>query len=152
MQNRLCLGLLVSFGILAVSAMFVACAGDRQGVVCSEIQYRFDTQTYSPDQRAYIEEELRVCREEEAQKRGADAATRQSIYERYAASDTTHVDSASAGGDVSVSKALGDSSGVETVSIYDRYKAVDSSSSATDAAAPAASENDTASVDAGAFQ
>ena len=142
--------------VIAVSLYLGACAGERQGVVCSEIQYRLDTQTYSPDQRAYIEEELRVCREEEAKKRGEDAATRQSIYDRYAATqDTAKADTMK-----SVSEALGDSSGEATVSIYDRYKAVESSSSAAGtvadsaagAAAPAAGENDTASVDAGAFQ
>lgn len=129
--------------VIAVSLYLGACAGERQGVVCSEIQYRLDTQTYSPDQRAYIEEELRVCREEEAKKRGEDAATRQGIYERFAAQDTAKADTMK-----SVSEALGDSSGEATVSIYDRYKSVESSSSAADAAG----ENDTASVDAGAFQ
>lgn len=152
--------LVVLFAVIAVSFMLDACAGDRQGVVCSEIQYRLDTQTYSPDQRAYIEEELRVCREEEAKKRGEDAVTRQSIYDRYAATQEAS-DSDSTKPVKSVSEALGDSSGEATVSIYDRYKAVESSSSADAApgadstagtAAPAASENDTASVDAGAFQ
>lgn len=138
--------------VIAVSLYLGACAGERQGVVCSEIQYRLDTQTYSPDQRAYIEEELRVCREEEAKKRGEDAATRQGIYERFAAQDTAKADTMK-----SVSEALGDSSGEATVSIYDRYKSVESSSSAADAAgadsvADAAGENDTASVDADAFQ
>ena len=91
----------------------------------------------------------------EAKKRGADAATRQGIYERYAAQDTSKADTVK-----SVSEALGDSSGEATVSIYDRYKSVESSSSAdaagddsaAGAAAPAAGESDTASVDAGAFQ
>ena len=141
--------------VIAVSLYLGACAGERQGVVCSEIQYRLDTQTYSPDQRAYIEEELRVCREEEAKKRGEDAATRQGIYERFAAQDTAKADTMK-----SVSEALGDSSGEATVSIYDRYKSVESSSSAAGAVAdsaagavaPVAGENDTASVDAGAFQ
>lgn len=134
--------------VIAVSLYLGACAGERQGVVCSEIQYRLDTQTYSPDQRAYIEEELRVCREEEAKKRGEDAATRQGIYERFAAQDTAKADTMK-----SVSEALGDSSGEATVSIYDRYKSVESSSSAGAAGADsAAGENDTASVDAGAFQ
>ena len=151
---------IVLFAVIAAAFLFSACAGERQGVVCSEIQYRLDTQTYSPDQRAYIEEELRVCREEEAKKRGEDAATRQGIYERYAATQEAS-GSDSTKSDKSVSEALGDSSGEATVSIYDRYKAVESSSSAdaapvTDStagtAAPAASENDTASVDAGAFQ
>ena len=96
-----------------------------------------------------------MCREEEAKKRGADAATRQGIYERYAAQDTSKADTVK-----SVSEALGDSSGEATVSIYDRYKSVESSSSAdaagadsaAGAATPAAGESDTASVDTGAFQ
>ncbi|MCQ2097712.1 MAG: hypothetical protein MJY87_07195 [Fibrobacter sp.] len=106
-----------------------SCAGERQGLVCEEIEYRLNTQTYSPDQRAYIEEELRVCREEEAEKKGADAASRQSIYDRYAASDSAKVKE-----DVNVSDALQDSSGVATTSIYDRY------SSKEGAAEPAAAD------------
>lgn len=152
MNSRTKTYLFVFFAIPLVSLFLFACAGERQGLVCSEIQYRLDTQTYSPDQRAYIENELRECREEEAKKRGADAQSRQSIYERYAASDTARADSASAGGDVSVSKALGDSSGVETVSIYDRYKAVDGSAT-SNTLEPATQESpDTSAAEAGNFQ
>ena len=100
----------------------------------------------------YIEEELRVCREEEAKKRGEDAATRQGIYERYAATgqaDSVSADSSS--GDISVSKALQDSSGVETVSIYDRYKAVDSTA-ATPAETTVQEVPDTSAAEAGSFQ
>ena len=151
--------LLNVFALTALSLFalcFYGCAGERQGVVCSEIQYRLDTQTYSPDQRAYIENELRECREEEAKKRGADAQTRQGIYERYAAS--AQADSASADStkdNISVSKALQDSSGQETVSIYDRYRAVDSSSTATPSAASddaAQTAPDTFAAEAGSFQ
>ncbi|MBR4784769.1 MAG: hypothetical protein IK012_05885 [Fibrobacter sp.] len=138
--------------VAAVTFIFQACAGERQGLVCSEIQYRLDTQTYSPDQRAYIENELNECRAEEARKRGEDAQIRQGIYERYAASgiaDTTSADSSS--GDISVSKALEDSSAAATVSIYERYKAVDTtgtSAPGADAAEPA----DTSAAEAGSFQ
>lgn len=129
MRNVRNIGISLSFvGAVAIAAVFAACAGERQGLVCSEIQYRLDTQTYSPDQRAYIENELRECRAEEAKKRGEDTQTRQGIYERYAASalaDSVSADSAK--GDISVSEALKDSSGEETVSIYDRYKAADTS-------------------------
>ncbi|MCQ2108655.1 MAG: hypothetical protein MJZ05_07820 [Fibrobacter sp.] len=112
-MNKVCC-LLIGF----VACLLVSCAGERQGLVCEEIEYRLNTMTYSPDQRAYMEEELRTCRDEEAQKKGADAATRQSIYDRYAASDTTSKDSVR---EISVSEALQDSSGVKTESIYDRY-------------------------------
>lgn len=147
---KLFASLFASFVAVSIAAVvLVACAGERQGVVCSEIQYRLDTQTYSPDQRAYIENELRECRAEEAKKRGEDAQTRQGIYERYAAS--TQAESASADSvkdDISVSKALQDSSGEETVSIYDRYKASGSAS----ADAPATEPADTSAADVGNFQ
>ena len=74
---------------LGVAAVLVGCAGERQGLVCEEMEYRLNTMTYSPDQRAYAEEELRVCREEEAQKKSEGAAQRQSIYDRFAASDSS---------------------------------------------------------------
>lgn len=105
---------------VALAGILVSCAGERQGLVCEEIEYRLNTMTYSPDQRAYMEEELRTCRDEEAQKRGADASARQSIYDRYAANDTTAGKSDSVR-EISVSDALKDSSGVKTESIYDRY-------------------------------
>lgn len=134
---------------LGVVAVLVGCAGERQGLVCDEMEYRLNTMTYSPDQRAYAEEELRVCREEEAQKKSEGAAQRQSIYDRFAASDTSKAklsDSTKAGkdGEVSVTKALQDSSGVETTSIYDRYKSVEQTSDSVAV--------DTSAADAGSFQ
>ena len=154
-MRKALLNLSIACGLPFLALCLYACAGERQGLVCSEIQYRLDTQTYSPDQRAYMENELRECREEEAKKRGSDAQTRQGIYERYAASaqaDSASADSAK--GNISVSEALKDSSGQETVSIYDRYKAntpVDTSASAVrDDAAQVAS--DTSAAEAGSFQ
>ena len=70
---------------LGIAMLLVSCAGERQGLVCEEMEYRLNTMTYSPDQRAYAEEELRVCREEEALKKAEGAATRKSIYNRFAA-------------------------------------------------------------------
>ena len=128
---------------LGVAVWLVGCAGERQGFVCDEMEYRLNTMTYSPDQRAYAEEELRVCREEESKKKAEGAAARQSIYDRYASSNgeskkgSSNADSTSK--EVSVSDALKDSSGVETTSIYDRYKAAE---------VPA----DTSAADAGSFQ
>ena len=144
---------LVAFlAVAAVAFLFQACAGERQGLVCSEIQYRLDTQTYSPDQRAYIENELNECRAEEAKKRGEDAQIRQGIYERYAANNKADSTSADSSAEViSVSKALEDSSAAATVSIYERYKAVDTtgtSASGADTAEPA----DTSAAEAGSFQ
>ena len=135
--------------LLYVAVALIGCAGERQGLVCEEMEYRLNTMTYSPDQRAYAEEELRVCREEEAQKKAAGAAQRQSIYDRFAASDTSKAkltDSTKAGndGEVSVTKALQDSSGVETTSIYDRYKSVEQPSDSATV--------DTSAADAGSFQ
>lgn len=117
--------------IVAVSALFVSCAGERQGLVCEEIEYRLNTMTYSPDQRAYMEEELQTCRAEETQKKNESAEVRKSIYERYADSDST-AKSSDKSRDISVSDALKDSSGVQTESIYDRYSNQDDGSSNVD--------------------
>lgn len=115
--------------VIAVAAFLVSCAGERQGMVCEELEYRLNTQTYTPDQRAFMEDELQSCRAEEAQKKNESAATRKSIYERYAANDST-AKTADEPRDVSVSEALKDSSGVETESIYDRYSNKNSEASA----------------------
>lgn len=113
---------ILSVAFVSLGCLLCSCAGERQGLVCEEIEYRLNTMAYSPDQRAYMEEELNTCRAEEAQKKAGSAETRKSIYDRYAASGDSL--SKSTNGDpeeVSVSKALKDSSGVETTSIYDRY-------------------------------
>lgn len=136
------------FFVLLV-ALFTSCAGERQGIVCDEIEYRLNTQTYSPDQRAYIEEELRVCREEESQKKTSDAQNRKSIYDRYAATDTTK---SSANQNISVSEALKDSSGQETVSIYDRYGHGSSSNSTSKPAESVETPADTSASDISSFQ
>jgi hypothetical protein len=155
-MRKALLNLSIAGLLMFVALCLYACAGERQGLVCSEIQYRLDTQTYSPDQRAYMENELRECREEEAKKRGADAQSRQGIYERYAAS--TQADSAAADstkGDISVSEALKDSSGQETISIYDRYKMVDSTNAGASSAVredAAQVAPDTSAAEAGSFQ
>ncbi len=81
-----------------------SCAGQRQGVVCDEIEYRYNSMSYSPDQRVFMEEELRACREEEAKKKQGSAEARRSIYERFASQDTTskiHTASDSAATEVS---------------------------------------------------
>lgn len=147
------------FLLFVISVLLNACAGERQGLVCEEMEYRLNTMAYSPDQRAYAEEELRVCREEEALKKADGAASRKSIYDRFAATDSTKfAESRTAAADespreISVSDALGDSSGQETVSIYDRYgsKTVPSESAGT---APSADEvpADTSASDVSNFQ
>ena len=145
--------------------LFAGCASERQGLVCDEMEYRLNTMTYSPDQRAYAEEELRVCREEEAKKKGEAAAKRQSIYDRFASMDSTksQLKVAEDGSivpseaeDVSVSKALKDSSGEQTTSIYERYGAMAPDTSAAAPADTAAKASapavDTSAADAGSFQ
>ena len=127
-------------GLLCLgSAMFMSCAGQRQGLVCEEIEYRLNNMSYSPDQRYYMEEELRTCREEEAKKKGEGAESRKSIYERFASQDSTkrvHTAGDSLFGeessDISVSEMLKDSSGKETTSIYDRYSSEVDSTAVSD--------------------
>ena len=131
--------------VACVVPLLVSCAAERQGIVCEEIEYRLNTLTYSPDQRAFEEEELRVCREEEAKKKGEAAAKRQSIYDRFASSDsskTANLKTAEDGSvvssaepeNVSVSEALKDSSGEQTTSIYDRYGAMGGETEKADSA------------------
>lgn len=150
---------LFAIGSVSAALLMASCAGERQGLVCEEMEYRLNTMTYSPDQRAYMEEELRVCREQESQKKAEGAAKRQSIYEKFAASDTTQsklADSTKAGddGEVSVTKALQDSSSEKTVSIYDRYGSVADTAKTIDssAASAGASAADTSAADVGSFQ
>jgi len=99
--------------------LVVGCAGQRQELVCEEIEYRLSTMNYSPDQRVYMENELNACRIEEAQKK--KESDKGSIYERYAnTGNAASGDSAVA--DIPVSTLLQDSSEAKTTSIYDRYK------------------------------
>ena len=72
--------------LVTCSCILVSCAGQRQEVVCDEIEYRYNSMSYSPDQRVFMEEELRACREEEAKKKGSSG--QKSIYERYASQDS----------------------------------------------------------------
>ena len=118
-----------TFSAFAMALLFVGCAGERQGLVCEEIEYRLNTMTYSPDQRAYMENELNTCREEESRKKSESGQTKTSIYERYANTESAStVDSSKV--EIPVSTLLKDSSDEKTTSIYDRYKSVETDSSA----------------------
>lgn len=154
----------LSYFLISICVLLLGCAGERQGLVCEEMEYRLNTMAYSPDQRAYAEEELRVCREEEARKKADGVASRQSIYDRFASTESAKsenpADSSGAVAnrsdeaqprEVSVSEALKDSSGQKTVSIYDRYgsKAGSGSSLAADGAEVSA---DTSASDVSNFQ
>lgn len=115
--------------LFAIAVLFYGCAGERQGIVCEEIEYRLNTMTYSPDQRAYMENELNTCRAEEAKKKNSSGPSNASIYERYANTETTaQKDSSKV--EIPVSTLLKDSSDEKTTSIYDRYKSVGTDSSA----------------------
>jgi hypothetical protein len=139
-----------------------SCAAERQGVVCDEIEYRLNTMTYSPDQRAFAEEELRVCREDEAKKKGEAAARRQSIYDRFVSKDSSKAKMKVAEDgsivpsgepeDVSVSKALKDSSGEQTTSIYDRYGAMTPAEEKSEEEKSTETPVDTSAADVGSFQ
>jgi hypothetical protein len=108
--------------------LFAGCASERQGLVCEEIEYRLSTLNYSPDQRAYLENELSTCREEESKKKGEAGQSKTSIYERYANMGATAP--ADTSKDIPVSTLLQDSSEEQTMSIYDRYKSAGTDSSA----------------------
>lgn len=104
--------------LFSCGLLLASCAGQRQGVVCDEIEYRYNSMSYSPDQRVFMEEELRACREEEAKKKQGSAEARRSIYERFASQDTT-------------SKIHTASDSAVTVAPRDTTAAVPSDSSAT---------------------
>lgn len=112
----------VGFAVAFVAMLLViGCAGERQGLVCEEIEYRLNTLSYSPDQRAYMENELRTCRQEESKKK--NETSQSSIYERYA--NTEGATSRDTTQEISVQTMLQDSSEEKTTSIYDRYKSVE---------------------------
>ena len=113
----------VGIAFFFASVLIAGCAGERQGLVCEEIEYRLSTQTYSPDQRAYIENELRTCRAEEAKKKSESGQTNTSIYERFANTEGASSDTSKSV--IPVSTLLQDSSEEKTTSIYDRYKSVE---------------------------
>ena len=128
----------LGFGLLGVCVCFlVSCAGQRQGVVCDEIEYRYNSMSYSPDQRVFMEEELRACREEEAKKKQGSAEERRSIYERFASQDTTK-------------KVYTASDSAVTVVPRDSMAAVPSDSSATPA--PEAPSDSVATTDSTAVE
>jgi hypothetical protein len=113
---------IVGFVAFFAVVLLAGCAGERQGLVCEEIEYRLNTLTYSPDQRAYMEGELRTCREEEAKKK-SESGQSGSIYDRYANTEgASPVDSTR---EISVQTMLKDTSEEKTTSIYDRYKSVE---------------------------
>ncbi|SHK98823.1 hypothetical protein [Fibrobacter sp. UWB12] len=114
----------VGIALFFVAVLFAGCAGERQGLVCEEIEYRLNTQTYSPDQRAYIENELRTCRAEESRKKNEFGQSNGSIYERYANTENSSISDTSKSV-IPVSTLLQDSSEEKTTSIYDRYKSVE---------------------------
>ena len=123
-------------------AAITSCASHRHGVVCEEIEYRLNSMGYSPDQRAFMEEELRQCRADEERKAQSEAATRQSIYDRFKA-DTTKKDTQA----VSVQTLMQDSSEQKTVSVYDRYQTVEPSVADTSVADTSVMDTSSASVE-----
>ena len=144
-MERMNLRLVCFFCAALGCGALVSCAGQRQGVVCEEIEYRYNSMSYSPDQRVFMEEELRACREEEAKKKQASAETRQSIYARFAAQDTTKKVHTSADTvpaedpqDISVSELMQDTSSNSSPSIYERFGADSSAAIPADSAAVAA--------------
>ena len=65
---------------LCECVLLLSCAGQRQGVVCDEIEYRLNNMSYSPDQRYYMEEELKACREDEAKKKKGEEKNYNEVY------------------------------------------------------------------------
>lgn len=71
---------------LLVCLLLISCASQRQKVVCSEIEYRLKNFGHSPDQRAFVEEELRQCQAQQEEYAKSDSLTnkaKKSIYEQF---------------------------------------------------------------------
>ena len=69
-----------------LSLFLISCASQRPKAVCSEIEYRLENLGHSPDQRAFVEEELRQCQEQQKEYAKSDVLTnkaKKSIYELY---------------------------------------------------------------------
>jgi hypothetical protein len=84
-QNRKTVVKIFAAGFLA-AALFAGCASQRQKPVCAEIEYRLNHTAMSPDQREWTSEELRACREDQAEYAKTDTLTnkfKKSIYEMY---------------------------------------------------------------------
>lgn len=110
-----------------ISALLCGCASQRTRATCAETEYRLNSMSYSPDQRAFLEEELRQCRELQAEQEKDDVLTNKikgSIYERFSA-DSAAADSAK--GDSSLVE--GNNAGSEAVSDSAKTVSADSSSS-----------------------
>ena len=71
---------------LCLVLLLIGCASQRQKPVCAEIQYRLDHMDQSPDQRAWLEDELRDCKAQQEEYAKSDTLTnkvKKSIYELY---------------------------------------------------------------------
>lgn len=71
---------------LCLVLLLIGCASQRQKPVCAEIQYRLDHLGQSPDQRAWLEDELRDCEAQQEEYAKSDTLTnkvKKSIYELY---------------------------------------------------------------------
>lgn len=81
------------YGFGFIPLILWACASQQTRVTCAEVEYRLNSMSYSPDQRAFLEEELRQCREKQREQEKDDVLTNKlkgSIYDRFRAdSDQT---------------------------------------------------------------
>lgn len=74
--------------IIFIVSLMIGCASQRTRATCAETEYRLNSMSYSPDQRAFLEEELRQCRAEQAEQEKDDVITNKvvgSIRDRFAA-------------------------------------------------------------------
>lgn len=104
---------IVFIAILTIGTLLIfACASQRTRATCAETEYRLNSMSYSPDQRAFLEEELRQCRAEQAEQEKDDVITNKikgSIRERFAADSIAKANEDSLVTEVPVEKAEEDS-------------------------------------------
>src|SRR5574344_1722319 len=96
-----------------MALLLIGCASQRQKPVCAEIQYRLDHLDQSPDQRAWLEDELRDCKAQQEEYAKSDTLTnkvKKSIYELYEETKKETLSSSSSAAILYSSLAAGSSS------------------------------------------
>lgn len=69
--------------LLMVILLLSGCVSHRKQAVCSEIRYRLDHMEYNEDQREWIEEEWKTCKQEYDSLARLDSARHGDIYQQF---------------------------------------------------------------------
>src|SRR5574344_694929 len=121
------------FFFLCMALLLIGCASQRQKPVCAEIQYRLDHLDQSPDQRAWLEDELRDCKAQQEEYAKSDTLTHKVKKSRYELYEASRKDSS-----ITQSETLTSSS---SAAVLSSSLSAGSSSSSGEALSPAAADS-----------